>query len=53
MDTLYKYRDLYSFTQGRVEGGERRTSEKVRAAIVHKRGQKNQHDWLYLQPINI
>jgi hypothetical protein len=27
------------------------TSEKVRWALVHKRGRKYQHDWLYLQSI--
>ncbi len=26
--------------------------EKVRGGLVHKRGQKHQHDWLYLQPIS-
>ncbi len=28
------------------------TSEKVRGALVPKRGRKYQHDWLYLQSIN-
>ena len=28
------------------------TSEKVRGAIIHKRGQKYQHDWLYLKSLN-
>jgi hypothetical protein len=32
--------------------GVRWTSEKVRGALVHKRGQKYQHDWLGLQSIN-
>ncbi len=32
--------------------GEGWTSEKIRGALVHKRGQKYQHDWLYLQSIN-
>ncbi len=52
--TLYKYITLYLFTQGRGEGGWgwMRTSEKVRGALVHKRGRKYQHDWLYLLSIN-
>jgi hypothetical protein len=41
--TLYKYIPLYLLKQGRGEGG-RRTSEKVRGALVHKRGRKYQHD---------
>jgi hypothetical protein len=49
--TLYKYIPLYLFTQG--GGGVRRTYEKVRGALVHKRGQKYQHDWLYLQSQSI
>ncbi len=32
--------------------GSRWTSNKVRGALVHKRGQKYQHDWLYHQSIN-
>jgi hypothetical protein len=39
--TLYEYIPLYLFTQGR---GARWTSEKVRGALVHKRGRKYQHD---------
>jgi hypothetical protein len=34
------------------KGGEGWTSEKVRGALVHKRGQKYQHDWLCLQSNN-
>jgi hypothetical protein len=37
-----KYTPLYLFTQGR--GEERSTSEKVRGALVHKRGRKYHHD---------
>ncbi len=33
-------------------GGDRWTRQKVRGALVHKRGRKYQHDWLYLQSIN-
>ncbi len=47
----HEYIPLYTFTQGRGEGG-RWTSEKVKGALVHKRGQTYQHDWLYLQSIN-
>jgi hypothetical protein len=32
--------------------GEMWTNEKVRGALVHTRGRKYQHDWLYLQSIN-
>ncbi len=32
--------------------GDSWTSEKVRGALVHKRGRKYKHDWLYLQSIN-
>ncbi len=36
-----------------VGGGGRWTSEKVREALVHKRGRKFQHDWPYIiQSIN-
>ncbi len=33
-------------------GGGEVTSEKVREALVHKKGRKYQHDRLYLQSIN-
>jgi hypothetical protein len=49
------YIPVYLFTQGRGGGGGgggRWPSEKVRGAIIHKRGRKYQHDWLYLQSIN-
>ncbi len=36
----------------RMGGGGRWTSEKVRGALVYKRGRKYEHDWLYLQSIN-
>ncbi len=45
---LTHWRCTYSHTDG---GGEL-TREKVRGAIVHKAGQKYQHDWLYLQSIS-
>ncbi len=45
--TLYEYIPLYLFTQGMGDGG-RWISEKVRGALVHKRGRKYQHDWLWL-----
>ncbi len=41
----------YLLTQGRRRGGWL-TSEKVRGALVHKKGRKYQHDWLYLRSIN-
>jgi hypothetical protein len=41
--TLYKYIPLYLFTHGKGEGG-RLSSEKVRRALVHKRGRKYEHD---------
>ncbi len=37
---------------GKGGGGGRRTSEKVRGALVHKRGRKHQHDWLYIRSVN-
>ncbi len=40
---------LNLFTQGRGVG--RSTSESAREALVHKRGRKYQHDWLYRQSI--
>jgi hypothetical protein len=40
LNTLYEYIPLYLFTQGR--GGGRWASEKVRGALVHKRGRKYQ-----------
>ncbi len=48
--TLYKYIPLYFFTQGR--GGGQPVTEKVRRALVYKRGRKYKYDWLYLQSIN-
>ncbi len=47
-NNTYKYIPLYLFTKGRGEG-RRWTSEKVRGALVHKRGRKYQQDWLNLQ----
>jgi hypothetical protein len=47
--TLYKYMPLYLFTQGVG----RCISEKVRGALVHKRGRKYQHDSLYLQSMKL
>ncbi len=44
------YHCTYSHREG--GGGVRWTSEKVRGALLHKRGWKYQHDWLYLQSIN-
>ncbi len=46
------YPCMYLFTQERGGGGE--IGEQLRGALVHKRGRKYQHDWLwlYLQPIN-
>ncbi len=41
----YSHREVW-------EGRGVRTTEKVRGALVHKRGRKYQHDWLYLQSIN-
>ncbi len=53
--TLYEYMYpctcTYSHREGRRES--RWTSEKVRGALVHKRGRKYQHDWLYLQSIYV
>ncbi len=37
---------------GKEGRGGRWTSEKVRGTLVHKRGRKYQHDWLYFQSIN-
>ncbi len=51
LHTKYIYPCTYSHREGGGEGG-RWTSEKVRGALVHKRGRKYQHDWLYLQSIN-
>ncbi len=39
-------------TYSHREGGGRWTSEKATWALVHDRGRKYQHDWLYLQSIN-
>ncbi len=53
--TLYNYKYIpitYPCTFSQREGGGRSTSEKVRGALVHKRGRKYQHGWLYLQSIN-
>ncbi len=50
--TLYKYMPLYLFTQGRGGGGEDVNQWEVRGVLVHMRGRKYQHDWLYLQSIN-
>jgi hypothetical protein len=44
---VYKY--TYSHREG--GGGVELTRENVRGAIVHKAGQKYQHDWLYLQSV--
>ncbi len=43
--TLYKYISLYLLSQGRGGGA---TTEKVKGALVYKRGRKYQNDWLYL-----
>ncbi len=40
---------LYHCTYSHKEGGGRWTNEKVRGNLVHKRGLKYQHDWLYLR----
>jgi hypothetical protein len=45
---MYEYIPMYIFTQGRG-GGAR---EKVRGALVHKRGRKYQKKRLFLQSIN-
>jgi hypothetical protein len=52
--TLYKYIPLSPVLTHTEKGGRegRSTSEKVRGALVHKRGRKYQHDVLYLQSIN-
>jgi hypothetical protein len=42
---------LTVFTQGQG-GGIGEPSEKVSGALVHKRGRKYQHGWLYFQSIN-
>ncbi len=47
MNYEYMYPCTYSYREG--GRGRRWTSEKVTEAIVHKRGRKYQHDWLYLQ----
>jgi hypothetical protein len=45
---------MYLFTQGKGEGGDSWTREKIRGATVYstKLGRKYQHDWLCLQSIN-
>ncbi len=49
---LYEYMYPCTYSHREVGGGGRWTSKKDRGALVHKKGRKYQHDWLYLQSIN-
>jgi hypothetical protein len=50
--TLYEYIPGPILIHAGKGGGGWWTSVKGRGAIVHKRGRKYQHEWLYLQSLN-